>query len=488
MFRINTFKLLMCCIAFVLSACTTTKKKLVTVSEIKPNILFVLCDDLGYADVGFNGSPDIKTPNLDALANKGTIFKSAYVTHPFCGPSRASIMTGRYPHTIGSQFNLPPNSEIIGEGIDVNEKFISSTLQDAGYYTGALGKWHLGAVEKYHPNNRGFDDFYGFLGGGHNYFPEQFMKAYEIRKKAGNKHIFEYLLPLEHNGEEVVETEYVTDALSREAVRFVNDAAKTKKPFFLYLSYNAPHTPLEAKKEDLKLFESINDEKRRTYAAMVYAVDRGVKKVVEALKETKQLENTLIIFLSDNGGRLDQGANNFPLKEGKGSTYEGGFRVPMFFYWPKHIAAGKYYNYPVSSLDFYPTLSYLAGASISKDKILDGKNIWKNIQENSNARFGEPIFAMRHQKGFTDAAIRIDEWKALKIHRQHWKLFNIENDISETIDLSLKHPEILTKLVKQSKDWSTTHSKPLWFHSEKTGKDWESLNMPDFDTLFQIEK
>jgi arylsulfatase B len=301
----------------------------------RPNVVLILCDDLGYADVGFNGSKDIRTPNLDALATGGTIFMSAYVPHPFCGPSRMGMLTGRYPHRFGAPFNLPNSGLGIEsynrKGIPVGEKLISTVLQEAGYYTGAIGKWHLGIDPQFHPNQRGFDDFFGFLGGGHEYFPEKYVPIYERQRKAGNEHFNEYIVPLEHNGKQVTETEYMTDALSREGVRFVNDAATRGQPFFLYLAYNAPHTPLQAKQEDLAVYAHIKDEKRRTYAAMVHAVDRGVGQVVDALKQTSEFDNTLIVFLSDNGGKLGAGASNRPLKQGKGSVHEAAFACPCSF-------------------------------------------------------------------------------------------------------------------------------------------------------------
>ncbi|WP_068475062.1 sulfatase family protein [Saccharicrinis aurantiacus] len=471
-----------------LMSCSNTKSndKNTTEQAPKPNILVVLCDDLGYSDVGFNGSKDITTPALDALANEGTVFSSAYVVHPFCGPSRAGLMTGRYPHKLGAQFNLPPNSETIGKGIPTSETFISKVLQDAGYYTGAIGKWHLGSVAQYHPNVRGYDDFYGFLGGGHNYFPEQYQKAYQKQKAAGKEVIFEYLHPLEHNGEEVKETEYITDALSREAVRFVNDASKKEDPFFLYLAYNAPHTPLEAKDEDLAMFPNIEDKSRKTYAAMVYAVDRGVQKIVNALKETNQLDNTLIVFFSDNGGKTSKGATNFPLREGKGSTCEGGYRVPMFWYWPNQIKGGQKYDFNISALDFYPTFARLAGADIPENKKLDGKDVWDDVLAGKDARKGEYIYALRHREHWSDVGLRRDNWKALKVYNQPWALYNVSEDLGETKNLSNEHPEVLKQMVLEAQRWSQTHQQPQWWHDEATGIAWYEEKMPHWDETFNF--
>ncbi len=462
-----------------------------TAQADRPNIVLIMADDLGYADVGFNGSTDIKTPQLDQLAKNGATFTSAYVAHPFCGPSRMGMMTGRYPHEFGAPFNLPGtgngNEEYYRQGIDVNETLISTVLQSAGYYTGAIGKWHMGTEPQYHPNNRGFDDYYGFLGGGHRYFPEQYKAAYEKQLESGAKEIWDYITPLEHNGTEVDETEYITDALSREAVRFVKDAAKRDQPFFLYVAYNAPHTPLEAKESDIAEYSHIRDEKRRIYAAMVHAIDRGVGNLTNALKESGELKDTLVIFLSDNGGRTDQGGRNTPLKEGKGSAHEGGYRVPMLFHWPGSIQAGTRYDYPVSALDFYPTFAGLADAVIPAEKHLDGKDIWPHFQEGRDSRPGEMIYAVRHRDGYTDVGARQDQWKICRVYQQGWKLFNIDKDISETTDLSDSHPEILAKLVEKAEQKSRSHTQPKWFHDLTTRDKWNEAAMPHFDETFSLD-
>ena len=456
-----------------------------------PNIVLILCDDLGYADVGFNGAKDITTPELDALAKSGIVFTSAYVPHPFCGPSRMGMMSGRYPHEFGAPFNLPNGGlgieEYNRQGIPESETLISTVLRDAGYYTGAIGKWHMGTEPQFHPNKRGFDDFYGFLGGGHMYFPEKYGAIYERQSRAGKKSFNEYIVPLEHNGVRVNETEYMTDGLSREAVRFVKEAATKKEPFFLYLAYNAPHTPLEATEDDLAKFAGIRDQKRRTYAAMVYAVDRGVGRLVETLTATGVFDNTLIVFLSDNGGKIGAGANNAPLSQGKGSICEGGYRVPMFFHWPAKISSRKRFDHPVSALDFYPTFARLAGATIPRDKHLDGKDIWDALVAGRSPREDETIYALRHWNGFHNVGVRRNQWKVSKRGpNSPWNLFNLDEDIGESNDVSTQHPEIVHQMVTEARKWSGSHTTPRWFDNTKAAKAWKDKGMPKYEATFKV--
>lgn len=450
----------------------------------RPNILIILCDDLGYADVGFNGSTDIPTPNLDALAEQGIICTSAYAAHPVCGPSRAALLTGRSPHTLGGQFNVPYFHHQYG--VSLNETFLSTTLQKAGYFTGILGKWHLGEGHEFLPNQRGFDEFYGHLGGGHKYFPEKYWKEYKKRLKAGDTQIPPNTTPQLRNGKEARETEYLTDAFSREAVNFIENASKREQPFFLYLAYNAPHSPIEAKPEDIAKMAHIKDKKRQKYAAMVHCVDYGVKRVVDALKSTGAYENTLIIFLSDNGGAPGHGASNAPLKGGKRGVEEGGYRVPMFFHWPSVIPAGNHFEHPVLSMDFYPTLSSLAVAPIPEGKILDGKNIWDDLLIGRNPHKDEMIYVMSHFSGYTSTSGRLNEWKVSRT-KNRWQLYKISEDISEKNDLSKQYPERLERMVTEVEKWADTHQMPKWVYLEQDRAVWNENKQPYFDGTFQID-
>ncbi|GAB3648597.1 sulfatase-like hydrolase/transferase [Echinicola sediminis] len=446
---------------------------------------------MGYADVGFNAGKDMRTPELDRLAHAGTVFTSAYVAHPFCGPSRSAILTGRYPHFTGTAYNLYQNSSKEDKhnmGVPVQETFISKIMQEAGYYTSAIGKWHLGAAPKYHPNKRGFDNFYGFLGGGHEYFPEKYQKTYQEQLNAGNKQIRDYIQPLEHNGKNVKETAYLTDAFSREAIRDIRMANEKKKPFFIYLSYNAPHVPLQAKEEDLKRFKHIKDKDRRTYAAMVYAVDRGVGQIVKTLKETDQYENTLIVFLSDNGGNTDHGANNYPLKGKKGDTWEGGYRTPMFIHWPRKMSGNQRFDFPVSALDLYPTFVELAKTTIPTDKKLDGKDIMGHVLAGTAPYEGEMIFSLRYREGYSDVGGRKGDWKITRMGNEPWQLFNLKEDVGEKKDLSGKYPELLEEMVSETEEWTKDFVRPLWFYSLKDQEYWNDGRMPRYEETFEILK
>ncbi|WP_044209181.1 sulfatase-like hydrolase/transferase [Flammeovirga sp. OC4] len=473
----------------------------------RPNIILILMDDLGYADVGFmpQSAKDIYTPNIDKLASQGTVFTSAYVTHPFCGPSRTGIMTGRMPHVFGAQFNLAAFS---GYGVAKGETFISDVLQNAGYHTGAIGKWHLGEDGDYHPLERGFDYFYGFLGGGHEYHSKTWMQAstYTPEKYSVGAYGKDYNRPMMKN-KTYVETEkgkYVTDVLTDATLEFIDESKDKEQPFFLYLAYNAPHTPIQAKAEDIKAMQKTlgadaaeAGSKRLTYTAMMYNVDYNIKRIVEKLEKNGELDNTMIVFMSDNGGKPVAGANNFPLKGRKGDAYEGGFRVPMFVYYPNSkMKKGDVNAYNFSALDFFPTFAKLAGAQIPKDKILDGKEVSQNIIKNTNPREDESIYVLRHYFGKAQKAPKAlnrvgvvrNNYKLYTDGSGKWSLFDLSTDITEKKNIAPQHPSIVKEMKNTVNEWTYTweDKRPEFFDGPRYDFEskWNATSMPNFNKTF----
>ncbi|TBR44820.1 sulfatase [Marinomonas agarivorans] len=335
-----------------------------------PNIVVILADDLGYNDVGFTGKTDIQTPNIDQLAHDGVTFNNGYVTHPYCGPSRSGMLTGRYQARFGMENNVTYAPYDPHMGLPLSETLFPEHLQKAGYKTGIVGKWHLGGALHFQPQNRGFDYFYGFLGGGHNYFPNDVAVG----------HPDEYWMPLVENGKPAKFDEYLTTALSRHAAQFITENAG-KQPFMMYVSYNAPHTPLHATQEDMEKYRHIKDKNRQIYAAMVDSMDQGVGMIVNSLKESGEFDNTLIFFLSDNGGVYPEAwlpkfdwADNAPFRRGKVALLEGGVHVPFIAHWPKGLPQGVEFDGLVSSLDIAKTSLELANIDTSTMK-LEGKNL-----------------------------------------------------------------------------------------------------------------
>lgn len=422
------------------------EKTSVTLSQ-KPNIIIILTDDLGYQDVGFNGSTDIKTPYLDKLANNGVKFTNAYVSYPVCGPSRAGLITGRYQDRFGFVRNplFAPKDSL--QGLPTSEQTLAEALKTKDYNTMAIGKWHLGAHESQRPLNRGFDEFFGFLSGGHKYFPEQYNRN-DISEV--NSQFDAYNTKLLKNNKRVEETEYLTDALSREALSFIKNNGHKKNPFFLYLAYNAPHSPLQATEKYLNRYPNIKDKKRKTFAAMVSAVDDGVGHILETLRDMKIEEETLIVFLSDNGGDERKGANNGILNKGKGSVYEGGIRVPFAMQWKGKIPPGLVYENPIISLDIFATAVSLA--KVQPENEIDGKNLLPFLKAENEAIPHDKLYWKKFDD--EDFAIRKGKFKMIKEKNKAYKLFNLTEDISETNNLndSLQIESLLENYIRWNKD------------------------------------
>ena len=416
-------------------------------SADRPNVIVILADDLGYADVGFNGCKDIPTPHIDSLAQHGVRCTNGYVSHPFCSPTRAGLMTGRYQHRFGHENNpawLPDDPDI---GLPLDQITLPQVLQKADYVTGAIGKWHLGAEPRFHPNERGFTEYFGFLGGGHIYIP-------------GMKGGVEYTVPVLRNKAPTDEKEYMTDALSREAAAFVTK--HKAEPFFLYLAYNAVHTPLQATEKYLARFPNIADERRRIYAAMTSAMDDGVGRVLAAVKDAGIENDTMIWFFSDNGGPPANVAptDNTPLRGFKGQVLEGGIRVPFAVQWRGHIPEGAVFAQPVSSLDVFATAAALAGAQTPPDRKMDSVNLLPHLLGEAKT----PPHDWLHWRtgGGTTWAVRKGPYKLVHLAAGAEQLYDLDADIAEAKDLAGEKPDLVGQLRKGHDAWNAEMIAPRW--------------------------
>lgn len=409
----------------------------------RPNIVVIVADDLGYADVGFHGGKQIPMPNLDRLAAEGVRFTNGYVSCPVCSPTRAGLLTGRYQQRFGHEFNpgparIPDREEI---GLPTTETTIAGVLKSAGYRTAVIGKWHLGYFPQYHPLKRGFDEFFGILGGGHQYLPPQAKPTSGIFR----------------GEEEVNEPEYLTDAIAREAAAFID--RQHTKPFFLYLTFNAVHAPLQATDKYLERFKDLPNERRRTYAAMLSAMDDGIGIVLGRLAEHKLDENTLVFFVSDNGGPTQStSAKNDPLRGVKGTVWEGGIRVPFVLRWKGRLAAGKAYEQPVIALDIAATAAAAAGTRLPADRPIDGVDLVPYV---TGAKEGQPHRALYWRFG-PQWAIRKGPHKLSKPRGEEVKLFDLASDIGETRDLSGANPELVKELTAEYEAWERELEEPRW--------------------------
>ena len=453
-----------------------------------PNIVVILADDMGYGDLGCMGSKHLRTPNIDALAASGVLCTRGYVTSPVCSPSRAGLLTGRDPRRFGYQANLNKGDASYATrpellGLPPGEHTLGDHLRAAGYATALIGKWHLGIGDGFHPNERGFDHFCGMLTGSHSYFPTQ-----------GKSH------QIERNGEPVTEfsNDYLTDFFTDEGLRWIeaHENGYDDQPFFAFFSYNAPHGPMHATDEDKALFPHIADDKRRTYAAMMWALDRGVGRIVEALKARKIYENTLIVFFSDNGGATGNASWNGPLSGVKGCLREGGVRVPTIWSWPGTLPSGAVHEAPVSSLDLLPTFLAAAGAKpLPLREVLgheDKRNRKRAIEtwgeydgvdllpQLSNEDGGEKKIADRtlfwRLQG--QAAILSGDEKLVRLSHRPAQMFRPGSDPAEADDLAPSGGEDFDRLFRELGQWEATlPTVPLWgsspFWSSESAKNYD---------------
>jgi arylsulfatase A-like enzyme len=410
----------------------------------KPNILVIIADDMGYADAGFQGCTDIPTPHLDALAREGVRCTNGYVTGPYCSPTRAALLTGRAQTRFGHEFNPSgPRS-----GLPLTEKTLADRLKSAGYRTALIGKWHLGAAPEFHPLKRGFDEFYGFLGGAHSYSsPDGIFRGTEP----------------------VSEISYTTDAFAREAESFIDRHAAN--PWFLCLSFNAVHTPMHATEERLRKFSGISDPQRRTYAAMLSAMDDAIGSVRARLAARELTSNTLIAFFSDNGGPVMRGvtvngASNAPLRGSKRTTLEGGIRVPFLIAWPSHLKPSLHAE-PVVQTDVHATALAAAGITPAPGWKLEGTNLIPHFTSDQSA----PPHAALFWRFGQQMAVRKGPWKLVRYDTtadglppgiSPSKLYNLADDPGESKDLASSQPEKVSELQALWDAWDKDNAKPLW--------------------------
>lgn len=427
-------------------------------SDRPPNILYIVADDLGWKDVGFHGS-DIKTPHLDALAANGAKLDQFYA-QPMCTPTRAALMTGRYPMRYGLQTAVIPQGHTYGLALD--EWLLPQALKDAGYETAIIGKWHLGHADpKYWPLQRGFDYQYGPLIGEIDYFT----------------HKVDGKVDWYRNNKVVDEEGYSTTLLGDDAVRLIEDH-DPNSPLFLYLAFNAVHTPYQAPQDYLDQYKNIGDPSRRAYAASATAMDDQIGRVIAALRQKKMLDDTLIVFQSDNGGTRDPlfagaitdmsqvvlPADNGPYRDGKGSLYEGGTRVVALASWPGHIKEGTTVNEVIHTVDLYPTLVDLAGGELSKSKPLDGVDVWGTISEGKPSPRTEVVYNIEPFR----AALRQGEWKLIwhTLLPEKIELYNIAQDPSETKNLAAENPDKVAVLQKRINELAAQSEKSILLQIE----------------------
>ncbi len=446
----------------------------------KPNVIFIVVDDLGYGELGCYGGKEIPTPQIDSLAASGARFTSGYVTAPFCAASRAALMTGRYQTRFGFEFNpIGAKNAAPGIGLPVAEKTVADRLRDSGYATGLVGKWHLGGTAPFHPQRRGFDEFFGFLHEGH-YFvqpPWQGVTTWLRRKTLPdggqgrwtapdgrivwsthlgyNEHEYDTDNPLLRSSQPVDEKGNLTDVFTREACDFIG--RHRSQPFFLYLAYNAVHSPMQGADDWMEKFAHIKDIQRRIFAAMLAQLDDRVGKVLAQLRESGTEENTLVFFVSDNGGPTKElTSSNALLRGEKGDLWEGGIRVPFIVSWKGNVPAGRVIDAPVVSIDVTATALELAGVGASQAK-LDGISLMPVLTGKTAEMAERPLFWRVGEQN----AVRSGDWKLIR-NGKEWQLYDLAHDISESTNLATKEPSRVREMLALWDHWNGEQIEPLW--------------------------
>ncbi len=445
----------------------------------RPNIVFIVVDDLGYGELGCYGGKDVPTPNIDQLAATGVRFTNGYVTAPFCAASRAGLLTGRYQTRFGFEYNpIGAKNAVPGIGLPVTERTIADRLRDAGYATGLVGKWHLGGTAEFHPQRRGFDEFFGFLHEGHYYVPAPWQGVTTwLRRKTlpdgrqgrwnspdgriiwsthlgYNEHEYDADNPLLRSSQPVNDQSNLTDAFTREACDFIE--RHRTQPFFLCLAYNAVHSPMQAADVHMAKFSHINDIHRRIFAAMLAHLDDAVGRVIAALRDNGIEDNTLVVFLSDNGGPTKElTSSNAPLRGGKGELREGGIRVPYIVSWKRRIRPHVVES-PIVSMDATATALEVAGAESGK-VTLDGTSFMPLLTGRTSELPDRTLFWRVGKKH----AVRNGDWKLIRDGNE-WQLFNLAHDPGETNDVAAKELDRVQKLSALWEQWNAEQAVPLW--------------------------
>lgn len=454
------------CLITNISSCWSQKRP----ATEKPNFILIVADDLGFGDLSMNGSKQIQTPHIDALAETGVNFTQAYVSSAVCAPSRAGFITGINQVEFGFNNNLANNQKGFDKaflGLPIEQKTIPDLLKPLGYVSGLIGKWHLGYEQQFHPLKRGFDEFWGYTGGGHDYFTSN------PNSKRG------YKAQIQSNYKTPQKITYLTDDKGDECVSFIE--RHKDQPFFLLASFNAPHGPLQATEADLKLYAHIKDKRRRTYAAMVHRLDVNIGRIMARVKKQGLSKNTVVVFISDNGGPVYGNASiNAPYRGKKGTLLEGGIHVPYIFNWPQNLPKGETYNAPVSSLDIAPTFLALAGGTVNPKKPFTGVNLMPFLLKKNKAKPHEELL----WRFTVSASIREGNWKLIRLPDRLPMLFNLATDTSELNNIALKNIEKTKELLKKLGNWDVQLPHPLFLE----GPEWRKNQVEQYDKTYPLKQ